>query len=106
MRALIIACLAVLVVGCQAPQSTTQRLVYSGGDGSSRDRAVIIGEVQSREVGTLAERVWLEERYPGYRESNKTTFTSADRLYDLVEFATADGQTRQVYFATTEPIEK
>ena len=102
MKALLISFLAVLLVGCQAPQSATHSLVYAGGDGSSCDRAVVIREAKCRELGVLAQRLWLEEYFPGYREVNQSALKSAERHYDVVEFATADGDTRKVYFDTTD----
>jgi hypothetical protein len=102
MKALLISFLAVLLVGCQAPRSATHPLVYSGGDGSSCDQAVVIREAKCRELGVLAQRLWLEDKFPGYREAKQSAINSADRHYDIVEFATASGDTRKVYFDTTD----
>ncbi len=106
MKALLLSFLAVLLVGCQAPRSATRPLVYSGGDGSSCDQAVVVHEAKCRELGVLGQRLWLEERFPGYRESKQSAINSADRHYDVVEFATADGDTRKVYFDTTDYFHK
>ncbi len=102
MKTLLIAFLAVLLVGCQAPRPATQPLVYAGGDGSSCDRAVVIREAKCRELGILAQRLWLEEYYPGYRDVKQSDLKSTERHYDVVEFATASGDTRKVYFDTTD----
>jgi hypothetical protein len=102
MKALVMACFAVLVAGCQAPQSNCQPLVYSGGDGSSCEQAVVIREARYRETGRLAEHLWLDQKYPGYRDLKQSALDSGNRRYDLVEFATAEGETRKVYFDTTD----
>ncbi len=92
---------AVLMVGCAGLQPTAQRLAYSGGDGSSCEQAVVIGETRYREAGSLAEKLWLEQKYPGYCQTRQSVIQSAGKRFDLVEFATADGQTRKVYFDST-----
>lgn len=97
-----ILCFALLTVGCQTSRTPSRPIVYSGGDGASCEQAVIIGDVQCREAGTLAERLWLAERYPGHREASQSALSLAGRQYDVVEFATAGGETRKVYFDTTE----
>jgi hypothetical protein len=93
--------LAVLVVGCARLQPATQHLAYAGGDGSSCEQAVVIGETKYRETGTLAEKLWLEKRYPGYCQTRQSVIRSDGKQFDLVEFATADGQARKVYFDST-----
>jgi hypothetical protein len=103
---LLLAVVSVLVIGCQAPRPTSQPLVFSGGDGSSCEQAVVIREARIREVGLLAEKVWLEERYPGYRNVRESSLSSADRHYDVVEFATTAGETRKVYFDATDFIHR
>jgi hypothetical protein len=106
MKTLIMICFAVVLVGCQAPRPQTEPLVFSGGDGSSHEQAVVIREARYRELGLLAEKLWLEQKYPGHRQTSQSVFNSDGRRYDLIEVATADGQTRKVYFDTTEFIEK
>jgi hypothetical protein len=94
--------LTVLAAGCQTAAWSSRPIVYSGGDGSSRERAVVISEVACREAGVLAENLWLEQRYPGCRGATRSAVNGADKQYDVVEFATAGGETRKVYFDTTE----
>jgi uncharacterized lipoprotein YajG len=64
MKTLIAACFALLLVGCQTPQIASQPLVYSGGDGSSCERAVVIEGASCHEAGTLAISRWLQQSYP------------------------------------------
>ena len=102
MKTLIAAGLAVLAVGCQTAGLTSRPIVFSGGDGSSREQAIVIRDVDCREVRVLAEKLWLEQKYPGCREAKQSALNSASRQYDVVEFATAQGETRKIYFDTTE----
>lgn len=106
MKVVIMAFFALLAVGCQVPRSTPRPIVYAGGDGSSREKAVVIRDVDCREVGTLAERLWLAKSYPGYRDANQSALNLANRRYHVVEFATVEGETRKVYFDTTEVSDK
>lgn len=105
-RSLVIICLAALLSGCQNPPPVAEPLAYAGGDGTSCEKAVVIREARHREVGLLAEKLWLQQRYPGYRQTRQAELDSANRHYDLVELATDDGQTRKVYFDTTEFVDK
>jgi len=92
---------AALLTGCTVLQPAPQRLAYAGGDGSSRDQAVIIKEAKYHEIGTLAEKMWLEKRYPGYCQARQSELSSGGKQFDLVELKTADGQVRTIYFDST-----
>ncbi|HWX19121.1 MAG TPA: hypothetical protein VN578_04345 [Candidatus Binatia bacterium] len=102
MKTLLLTIFAMLAAGCQMPQPVPQPLVCAGGDGSSCQQAVVIMNATYRETGLLAEKVWLDRKYPGSRETRKSTLSSAGKHYDLVELTTADGQAARVYFDTTE----
>jgi len=106
MRTLIMISFAALLIGCQAPRPAPEPLAFSGGDGSSCDQAVVIREASHREVGLLAEKLWLQQMFPGYVQTSQAAVDSANRHYDLFEVATSDGATRKVYFDTTEFVNK
>lgn len=95
------ALLAIILAGC-ASTKTAHRLSYSGGDGSSSEQAVIINDAKYREAGLLAERLWLEQKYPGCRQVSKQAVNAGARVFELVEVTTADGQAMKVYFDATE----
>lgn len=100
-NAFLLTLLALLVAGC-ATSKNVQRLSYSGGDGSTSEQAVVIKDAKYREAGLVGERMWLEQKYPGCRQIGKKALNSGGRIYELVEVTTTDGQSRQVYFDTTE----
>jgi hypothetical protein len=106
MEKIVMAGFIVLLVGCAGTRPVTQPLVYSGGDGSSPEQAVVVREANCREVGSLAQRLWLQERFPGYREAKQSALDEAKRHYEVFEFATADGEARKVYFDTTDSANK
>jgi hypothetical protein len=107
MKSLIIAGFAaLLVVGCQAPGPKSQALAYSGGDGSSQEQAVVIRDAACCEAGKLAERMWMGRKYPDYREAKQIAMNLAERHYDVFKLANSDGQTKWVYFDTTDFVNK
>ena len=101
MKTMMAACFAVLLVGCQTPHPPACPLVYSGGDGSSCQQAVVIGGANCREAGALAISRWLEQSYPDAQGKSMSAMNSAGRHYDLVEFTTTKGEGKTVYFDTT-----
>ena len=102
MKTLLLIPLAILLAGCGSLQTTSQPLVCLGGDGSSCERAVVINNAKHRETARVAEKLWLDQKYPGYRETSQSALSEAGKHYDLIELATADGQTLKVYFDTTD----
>lgn len=98
MKKLLVIVSAALLAGC-APFS--QRLTYSGGDGSSCRQAVILSNAKCREAAVLGERMWLELKYPGHCRTGESVVRSADRQFDLVELRTAEGRALRVYFDST-----
>jgi len=101
MKTLLLGFFAIAVAGCQT-QRPIQHLDYSGGDGSSCQQAVVIAGASVREVGVLAQKLWLEQRYPGYRQTKDSLLTSNSRQFEMLELATLDGQTGSVYFDVTD----
>jgi hypothetical protein len=95
------ASLATLLVGCSTYQ-TQPLLAFTGGDGTSCQQAVVISGASYHETGFVAERVWLGQRYPGSHETAKSTMVSGNRHYDLYELKTSDGQSKKVYFDSTD----
>lgn len=76
---------------------------FSGGDGSSIDKAIIVNARNPRDEG-LGQSVYLREHF-GYTWRFKgiqggVTFTD-DKIYDVVEFVTHDGRKHVLYFDTT-----
>ena len=102
MKTLLFLPLATLLAGCQTLQTTSQTLVWAGGDGSSCQQAVVINNARYRETVLLAEQLWLDRKYPGRRETNQSALSSVGKHYDLFELSTTDGETLEVYFDTTE----
>jgi hypothetical protein len=106
MKTLLLLPFATLLAGCQMFHSHSQPLVCTGGDGSSTQQAVVISNAAYRETAQVAEKVWLDRRYPGRRATKQSELNLTGKHFDLVELTTADGQTAKVYFDTTESFAK
>ena len=106
MKMLLLIPFATLLAGCQSFQPSAQPLVCLGGDGSSRQQAVVINNARHRETALMAEKLWLDQKYPGRRDVKQSALNSTGKHYDLVELTTADGQTLKIYFDTTDSFEK
>ena len=106
MKMLLFLPFATLLAGCQSFQPTSQPLVCIGGDGSSCQQAVVINNARYRETALVAEKLWLDQKYPGSRQTSQCALNEAGKHYDLIEVATSDGQALKVYFDTTDSFAK
>ena len=106
MKTLLLIPFATLLAGCENLQPKSQPLVCAGGDGSSRQQAVVINNARYRETALVAEKLWLDQKYPGRKDTKQSAMNSVGKHYDLVELTTADGQSLKVYFDTTEGFDK
>jgi hypothetical protein len=73
---------------------------YAGGDGSSIEKAVII-KGATEMTGVHAEYDYIEKHYPGYRRGEQSLQNSKGRAFDVIEFTTADGKRKTLYFDIT-----
>jgi hypothetical protein len=70
---------------------------YSGGDGSSFDHAVIILGANIVN-GSRAEYDYIEQRYSGYQRRGQSLKEHKGRTFDVLEFTTAAGENKAMYF--------
>lgn len=73
---------------------------YAGGDGSSFAKAVVI-KGGNEETGVHAEYAYLDRHYPGYQKGSQGVFNKKKRVYDQLEFTTARGDKKTIYFDIT-----
>jgi hypothetical protein len=75
---------------------------YSGGDGLSCDRAVVVG-TKSHVGGIASERAWVREHYPGARVVRQALLGSSDgkRNYDILTIEKADREKLDICFDIT-----
>ena len=75
-------------------------ITYSGGDGSTIEKAVIING-GTEETGVHAEYAYIQKHYPGYKRGGQSLLNQQGRDYDAIEFRTADGKKMTIYFDIT-----
>ena len=96
MKTLLIGSLAILLAGCQS-----RGPLYSGGDGSAIEQAVIITGAIDNTEGVKAEYAWLRSHYPGYKHTGHRVRRATGRIYQQLNIVTADGQPQAVFFDIT-----
>lgn len=108
MKHVLLALMIVALTGCggSAPPAhesgvTPVGVSYAGGDGSSIGQAVII-KGATEQTGVHAEYEWIAQRYPGYRKGRQSLRESGGKHYDVLEFTTASGEEKRVYFDITD----
>jgi hypothetical protein len=74
---------------------------FSGGDGSSPEKAVIV-HARSESVGIRAEYEWIRQHWPGSRRGKQALLGKNNRFYDSLTITDSAGQERTVYFDITE----
>ena len=67
------------------------------GDGSSFEKAVVIMKYHESE-GVAAEYVWLRENYPGCKFKGQALSKHNKIPYDILNFTTAEGVEKSIYF--------
>ena len=73
-------------------------IAFEGGDGTTCERAVVIKGADNEFDGVASEYRWLSEHHPGWDLIEQSLVQSATRSYDVLDFRTADGQTRRACF--------
>jgi hypothetical protein len=71
-------------------------------DGSSFDRSIVL---EGAILGPLAAFViheYLNEHYPGYKLQRSAISEHAGRSFDVIDFTTADGKSKTLYFALSK----
>ncbi len=75
---------------------------YEGGDGRGAESAIVICGAADSMQGISAEYEWLEREYPGANMKMQSLRHEGDRIYDVLEFETEDGASRELWFDITE----
>lgn len=95
-------CLAFLLLVIPTIAHTAPaKLTYTGGDGSSFEKAIVIHGATEL-TGVDAEYGYLAKHYPGYHREKQSLASHGKRNFDVLEFKTADGKKMAIYFDITE----
>jgi hypothetical protein len=96
MKTFFLALLTIVFVGC-----SSGKLNYSGGDGSSMEKAVVIKGAKDEEAGVAAESAWMEQKFPGFVKGTQALMNSGGKSYDRIEITTREGK-KTIYFDITD----
>ena len=108
MAAAVLACIF-LVAQAQEGTPSTERpqrpsfdpARYGGGDGLSREKAVVI-LTTSHVGGVSSEYAWLREHYPdGKKLAQSVTKPIDAKRYDILQIEAADGRKLEIWFDIT-----
>jgi hypothetical protein len=91
-----VALLGVTVLALAKPPAIS----FAGGDGSSLERAIVI-KGATDETGVHAEYEYLKQHFPGYQLGTQSLMNVKGHAYDVLEFKTADGKKKTLYFDIT-----
>lgn len=94
---------SVLLAACQTVGSTAggaHTISYSGGNGTTKEQAIVIAGAGNSMEGVPAEYAWIQHHLPGAKIRSQALLTGS-RQYDLFEVELPSGETRQVYFDIT-----
>ena len=98
---------ALVVLGfaahCYAQDAADPR--FSGGDGSTCERAVVLNVDSSLEA-VRAETVWLRGRHGGGRKSAQALTRAGSKWYDIVEWEIPGGARMATCFDITRAYEE
>jgi len=61
----------------------------------------VIIQAPDEDTGVRAEHCWLQHRYPGYHRGAQALIERDGRHYDMLQFSTASGETREACFDIT-----
>ena len=99
----------VLLVGCATPERVST--IFSGGNGTSDADAIIPHQARGDAAVLAAEQDWLRYRYTGARiverqrvvvPPNPHGPAGSLKQFELLTFATAEGDRKTVYFDITD----
>ena len=94
-RVLLTTCLLMLSLAAQS-QDRSVGAAYGGGDGSTREKAVLV--ISTHEIqGVEAEYAWIEEHLPG-ATIESVALVRDKSVYDVFKVTLPSGESRFVYF--------
>ena len=102
-RAIGIVLLASILAACRTGPAGSDRAAaaggarYSGGDGTTLERAVIIAGANEM-TGIDAEYAWLRQHVPGGKVTRQELITQGRRAYDKLDVTLPEGGGKSFYF--------
>lgn len=83
-------------------------VTYSGGDGTSREKSVVIRGTQNRITLKEAETAWAWNHNLFYDQNNhpptRQSETNGDKSYDVMTIHTHGGKVKTIYFDVSDAV--
>ena len=86
-----------LAVCLGAPSRVGPPPLFSGGDGSSAESAIVV-HVNNEVDGIRAEHTWIHDHMPGSTIQGQALIVGSGRKYDRMQVMAADGTAHILYF--------
>lgn len=77
-------------------------LQYKGGNGSSKEKAIIIHGVYTEWEGVDAEYDFLESKYGNYELVSQEFVGEVNNKYDVLTIKLSDGSSKEVWFDVSD----
>ena len=77
-------------------------ITFEGGDGSSKEKAVVVKGAPTGLLGIRAEYDWLKQNYPGYKRKSQALLPSGAKSYDVLAIEMPDGKELSIYFDVSD----
>ena len=78
------------------------KITFEGGDGSSIEQAVVIKGAKGEMEGVEAESKWVKKMHQDWTKGGQALMSKDGKSYDKIEYTTAKGETKTLYFDITD----
>ena len=103
--AIYLAAIGVVLCALNGALAESPGVSFAGGDGSSFEKAIVL-KAPDMIKGVLAEHSYIAKHYPGYQRGTQRMQQQDYKTFDIVDFSTAEGQKRTLYFDITSFADK
>jgi hypothetical protein len=96
--------LTITIIGCwffAAAYAEEPGVSYAGGDGSSREKAIVI-KAPDEVAGLKAEQTYISTHYGRYEQVMQGLELKKEHRFDIITFKTSDGKQHTLYFDITD----
>jgi len=74
------------------------KITFKGGDGSSREKAIVILGAKNETRGVAAEYAWLKKHHSKWKVAQQSLIMKKGKKYDVLTCVLPDGQKKEVWF--------
>ena len=89
-------------VGAPLEPGAENNFAFHGGDGSGCVEAVVIKGAATTLIGLRAQNTWLKEHFPGSERLRTQQGDCPERITDVVEIRTENGERKKIFFDITD----